>query len=147
MPYDGVPVMVKPETTTLLLPEIEKPFAPLAPPLMVTPGFAVNVTPEAGLTELPVYVPATTCTVSPETAFAAALVSEQNGSVAVPEPEAVSEHAGFVLSTTHAVDADAATLVRTTPAMATPSTEPAMVTRRAAALIAVLRRVTEPMHR
>ena len=145
MPYDGVPVMVKPETTTLLLPEIEKPFAPLAPPLMVTPGFAVNVTPEAGLTELPAYVPATTCTVSPETALAAALVSVQNGSAAVPEPEAVSEHAGFVLSTIHVVDADAATLVMTALAIITPSTEPAMVARRAAALI-TLRRVTKLMH-
>ena len=102
----------------------------------------MNVTPEAGLTELPVYVPAMTCTVSPETAFAAPLVSVQNGSVAVPEPEAVSEHAGFVLSTMYVVDADAATLVTTMPAMATPSTEPAMVTRRAAALIVVLHQVT-----
>src|SRR5580704_6315695 len=145
MPYDGVPVMVKPEMTTLLLPETEKPFTPLAPPLMVTPGFAVNVTPEAGLTELPVYVPAMTCTVSPETAFAAALVRVQNGSAAVPAPEAVSEHEAFVLSTMYVVDADAATLVRTVPARARASTEPMIAPRRAAALTVALRRVTEPM--
>ena len=88
-----------------------------------------------------------TCTVSPETAFAAPLVSVQNGCVAVPEPEAVSEHAGFVLSTMYVVDADAATLVRTMPAMATPSTEPAMVTRRAAALIVALHQVMKPTGR
>jgi aminoglycoside phosphotransferase (APT) family kinase protein len=74
-------------------------------------------------------------------------MSVQNGCVAVPEPEAVSEQAGFVLSTMYVVDADAATPVRTMPAMTTPSTEPAMVTRRAAALIAALHRVTKPTGR
>ena len=139
MPYDGVPVMAKPEMTTLLLPETEKPFAPLAPPLMVTPEFAVNVTPEAGLTELAVYAPAVTWTVSPETAFAAPRVSVQNGCAAFPGP--VSEHDGFVLSTVYVVAADAGTAIRTVPAIAAPSTEPAMATRRTAAL----HRVTAPL--
>ena len=66
---------------------------------------------------------------------------------AVPAPEAVSEHAVFVLSTVYVLDADAATLVRTVPARARPSTEPMMAQRRAVALTVALRRVTEPMRK
>jgi hypothetical protein len=47
----------------------------------------------------------------------------------------------------YVVDADAATPVRTMPAMTTPSTEPAMVTRRAAALIVALHQVMKPTGR
>src|SRR5450755_1843533 len=100
MPYDGVPVMVKPEIVTLFLPETEKPFAPLAPPLTVTPGFAVTVTPLAGLAEVAVYVPAMTCTVSPAffALFTPAVIVQSGCDIVSPVP--LSEHTdGFVLST------------------------------------------------
>lgn len=88
--------MVKPEIVMLLLLDIEKPRLP---PLISTLGLAVKVTPEfAGFTEVPVYVPALTCTVSPDSAFFAAAAIVQNGWVDVPGP--LSEQDAFVLSTT-----------------------------------------------
>src|SRR5216117_3270937 len=68
IPYDDVLVTVKPETVMLL--RLDKAKARV-PPLIVTPGLAVNLigleaVPEfAGLTDVPVYVPARTTTVSP----------------------------------------------------------------------------------
>jgi hypothetical protein len=75
-----------------------------APPLIVTPALAVNViglpaVPElAGLTDVPVYDPALTSTVSPAIALLAAAPMVQKGCAGVPDP--ASEHEADVVSTT-----------------------------------------------
>lgn len=103
--------MVNPEIVMLLLLEIEKPRLP---PLISTSGLAVNVTPEfAGFTDVPAYVPALTCTVSPDSAVFAAAAIVQNGCPDVPGP--VSEHDGFVLSTTYVLAAEAKSPVSAVP--------------------------------
>jgi len=101
IPYDDVPEMAKPEITMLLRADSAKA---LVPPVIDTPGLPANViglavVPElAGFTDVPGYVPAVTCTVSPATIFLAAAPIVQNGCDAVPGP--VSEQAGDVLFVT-----------------------------------------------
>src|SRR6478735_4296594 len=86
MAFEPVFVIVNPEMVMLFRLEMANA---LVPPLMVTPGFAVNVTPEfRGLTAVPGYVPAWTSTVSPAAATFAAPAMVQNGCAGVPGPEA-----------------------------------------------------------
>jgi hypothetical protein len=120
IPADDVPLTVKPLMTTLLRLEIENA---LAPPLIVTPGFAWNVTPEFfGLTLVPWYVPAWTSTVSPATATFAAPAIVQKGFAGVPGPDA--EQLADVLSTMYTVPEALATPV-SAEATSTPAAKPA----------------------